>query len=341
MPRPLRIQFPGAKYHLACRGNARQTIFRGPADCSRFMLQLSEALDRDHVVLFAYCLMPNHYHLFVETPKGNVAAFMHRLNTAYSMYHRYKHARPGNLLQPRYKSPLVEGDEYAFRLVRYIHLNPVKIRRMNGVPAEAKIRHLNAYPWSSYRGYVTKAAEKEIVDYRWRELTAGKTAASTRQRYRRHTESMIDDDDELLIDAMEASRYAIGDDEFVREIEDALRERAASVSVPADVCTPLPEPADIAAIDGIVCDFYGCTPRDLRRHGRAAGEAKTVALELACRHGRRNHRQAGVAYGGMSGAGVGRQRRQLRNRVLEDLAFGKRLCVLQERLLAAVRSHSL
>lgn len=121
MPRPWRIRYAGAKYHATSRGNGRQEIFLEPDDYARFLIQLESALEKDQVILYAYCLMPNHYHLFLETPLGNIQKFMQRLNTAYSMYFRYKHQRPGHCLQGRYGAKLVGGDEYVANLTSVIH----------------------------------------------------------------------------------------------------------------------------------------------------------------------------------------------------------------------------
>ena len=97
-------------------------------DYERFLEQLDHCLEKNEVVLYAYCLMPNHYHLFVDTPLGNVQRFMQTLNTAYAMYFRYKHNRPGHCWQGRYGAQLVKGDDYIAKLARYIHLNPVKVK---------------------------------------------------------------------------------------------------------------------------------------------------------------------------------------------------------------------
>ena len=94
MARPWRIRFAGAKYHVTVRGNGKQVVFHNPVYYLRFIDQLTDALEKDGVILYAYTLMPSHYHLFIETPHGNIQRFMQRLNTAYSMYHRYKRAEP-------------------------------------------------------------------------------------------------------------------------------------------------------------------------------------------------------------------------------------------------------
>ena len=89
MTRPWRLRFAGAKYHVTQRGNGAQAVFLCDGDCQRFLEQLDECLEKDGITLYAYCLMPNHYHLFVATPTGNIHRFMQRLNTAYCMYFRY------------------------------------------------------------------------------------------------------------------------------------------------------------------------------------------------------------------------------------------------------------
>ena len=156
MPRPWRARYAGAKYHLTSRGNARQDIFLSDNDLARFVDQLASALEKDEVVLYAYVLMKNHYHLFVETPLGNVQRFMQRLNTAYSMYFRYKHGQPGHCLQGRYKAKLVNGDDYVSRLIRYMHLNPVQTAEKKKQSVSARTQCLTDYVWSSYRGYIRR-----------------------------------------------------------------------------------------------------------------------------------------------------------------------------------------
>ena len=139
MPRPWRITYSGAKYHITSRGNGRQDIFLCDEDYARFLEQLTLALEEDEVILYSYVLMTNHYHLFVETPLGNIKRFMQRLNTAYGAYYRYKHSKPGHCFQGRYGAKLVGGDDYIVRLTRYIHLNPVKIKKMKSLSLSEKV----------------------------------------------------------------------------------------------------------------------------------------------------------------------------------------------------------
>jgi len=95
----------------------------GDEDNGRFLDQMDAALAKDEVTLYAYVLMPNHYHLLVRTPLGNLQRFMQRLNMAYGMYFRYKHSKPGHCFQGRYGAKPAGGDDCILRLTRYIHLN--------------------------------------------------------------------------------------------------------------------------------------------------------------------------------------------------------------------------
>ncbi|MCB2217809.1 REP-associated tyrosine transposase [Desulfofustis glycolicus] len=144
MARPLRIEYPGAFYHVTSRGNERKDIFKSVRDREKFLSFLESAVTRYGAVIHAYCLMSNHYHLLVETPQGNLSQIMRHINGAYTTYFNIKHSRSGHLFQGRYKAILVEADEYATELSRYIHLNPVRA---------ALVSKPEEYHWSSYRSY--------------------------------------------------------------------------------------------------------------------------------------------------------------------------------------------
>ena len=126
MPRPPRIEYPNALYHVTSRGNARQTLFHTDQDRQRFLTQLQDNLDSYGVVLYAWVLMTNHFHLVIRTPRANLSRFMQRLNSSYSLYYRYKHRKPGHVLGGRYKAPVIEDEEYLLAVTRYVHLHPIK-----------------------------------------------------------------------------------------------------------------------------------------------------------------------------------------------------------------------
>ena len=118
MARHLRLEYEGAIYHVTARGNERGVIFQNDRDRERFVEKLEELVGVHHVRLYAYVLMDNHYHLLVETPRGNVSRFMQQLNTSYTMYYNMKRGRVGHLFSGRYKAKLVCGDEYMIVIPR-------------------------------------------------------------------------------------------------------------------------------------------------------------------------------------------------------------------------------
>ena len=158
MARPLRVEFPGAVYHVTARGNERRRTFRDDLDRRQFLATLEQAVQQHALRVHAFCLMPNHYHLLVETPCGNLSRGLGWLQTTYTIRFNRRHRRSGHLFQGRFKAHLVEADSYAMELLRYLHLNPVRPRDKTApVPREGR-RTLREYPWSSHRAYLGKAA---------------------------------------------------------------------------------------------------------------------------------------------------------------------------------------
>lgn len=146
MPRPLRIQFPGAWYHVMNRGACRAELFRQPIDRLVFLDLLAKACSKTSMEVHAYCLMDNHFHLAVRTPDGNIDEAMQLLCGRYARYFNDKYGRDGALCRGRYRSILIDSDRYLLAVSRYIHRNPLAFWESE----------LDEYPWSSYqefRGY--------------------------------------------------------------------------------------------------------------------------------------------------------------------------------------------
>ena len=141
MARPLRIEYPGAVYHVMSRGDGCRPIVRTNKDREAFLVILEEATKRFNILIHGFCLMTNHYHLLVETPDGNLADVMHYINGVYTTRYNARNKTVGHVYQGRYKAILVERDEYLLCLCRYIVLNPVRA----GI-----VEHPAEYEWSSY-----------------------------------------------------------------------------------------------------------------------------------------------------------------------------------------------
>ena len=136
------MEYPGAIYHVTSRGNAQSDIYLDDSDRETFLITLSEVATRFGWICHAYCLMSNHYHLVIETPKANLALGMRQLNGVYTQRFNRTHHRVGHVFQGRYKAILVERDAYLLELSRYVVLNPVRAKMVNDV---------SQWPWSSYR----------------------------------------------------------------------------------------------------------------------------------------------------------------------------------------------
>ncbi len=141
MARPLRIQFAGALYHVTSRGNRKESIFADDRDRSALLDILGDVVQRCGWMCHAYCLMGNHYHLLIETPRANLSAGMRQLNGVYTQRYNAVHDTVGHVFQGRFKAVLVEKERHLLELSRYIVLNPVRA----GLAADPRQWH-----WSSY-----------------------------------------------------------------------------------------------------------------------------------------------------------------------------------------------
>ena len=154
MARPLRIQYSNAVYHVMNRGLGRQRIFLFDDDYGMFMEALKEASLLFNIRVIAYCLMSNHYHLLIQTPKANLSRAMRHLNGVYTQRFNKIHKTDGPLFRGRYKAILVQEDEYLTHLIRYIHLNPIQANLT---------QDLLRYPHTSHKDYL-KGKDLHIKD---------------------------------------------------------------------------------------------------------------------------------------------------------------------------------
>lgn len=188
MPRQVRIQYPGAMYHVMSRGNRRQNIYLDDVDRHDFLKTLAEASQKSGWQVHAYCLMSNHYHLVVETPNANLVAGMAWLQSAYTIRLNHRHKLIGHVLSGRYKAQLVEGsgNGYLRSACDYVHLNPARAGLLR--PEE----RLLAYPWSSF-GYYLAAPEHRPqwirVDRLLGEHGLQQDSVVARQEFERRTEA--------------------------------------------------------------------------------------------------------------------------------------------------------
>ncbi len=177
MAKQPRIEFAGAFYHVTSRGNRKQPIFLSDEDRYFFLNCLREAHERFGVIAHAYCLMGNHYHLFLETPRGNLSRIMHLINLKYSSYFNQKHSHEGHTFQARFRATLVQAAEYAREVASYVHLNPVRA----GLVARPE-----DYEWSNYREYMGLASPVPWTSNSFVLRLFGTCLSEARQAYEGH-----------------------------------------------------------------------------------------------------------------------------------------------------------
>lgn len=185
MPRPTRIEYDNAFYHVMNRGKGRQDIFHGDEYYNAFLDTLRESTRRFDAVIHAYCLMNNHYHLLIETPLANLGRIMRHINGVYTQRYNRLKKTDGPLFRGRYKAILVDEDAYLLQLSRYIHRNPIETKRN-------KLSSLEEFPWSSYLAYIGKVP---AADWLYRDKIYQMLGHRHRfAGYRAYVESGIDED---------------------------------------------------------------------------------------------------------------------------------------------------
>jgi len=222
MARPLRIEYEGAFYHIVQRGTERKSVFKEDKDKQRFLAYLETTFLRYRSICHAYCLMDNHYHLIIETPGANITKIMHYLNTSYAVYFNTKYRRVGPLYQGRFKSIIVQADEYLHHLSRYIHLNPVRAK-IDEDPVK--------YKWSSYNSYLGKNKKPAWLEIGFVMSNFGKKIAPARKRYREYVLGGIGKEVGIIKENIHKG-LVLGDIDFMREIKERFVKNKTDKEIP-------------------------------------------------------------------------------------------------------------
>jgi putative transposase len=228
MSRPLRIEFPGAVYHLTSRGDRREPIFVDDDDRHALLTIVAHALDRFDAVVLAYCLMGNHYHFVLHTRAANLSRLMRHINGVYTQAYNRRHGLVGHLFQGRFKAVLVDTESYLLEVCRYVDLNPVRAKM---------VREPDRWPWSSYAAHTGLRAPEPWLDTLavWQQLTGRDvtTAAQAQRAAARYRQLVADGIDTPLWETALRQQIYLGDEAFVARMQ-ALAEpqRKASKAVP-------------------------------------------------------------------------------------------------------------
>jgi putative transposase len=246
------------------RGIEKRDVFLDQNDVNKYLFYLRENIQRYDVVLYAYALMENHFHLFFQTQRPNLSRFMHDLNTAYTVYFNTKRQRVGPLFQGRYRSIIVERDTYMLELTRYIHLNPVR---------SGAVERPEDYLWSSYRQY-THGNHDEWVNTEWAQERFG---SGWRKEYRKFVNNGFDASNPL--DDVVAG-CILGCDVFVDAIKTKLSEKNWDNEVPS---LKILKRITIEEVIQAASQYFSVDPAQVTARSREFYPRK-IAIYLARKH---------------------------------------------------------
>lgn len=341
MARQLRVEFPGAIYHVAVRmlgdwKREENLLFENDADRERFLSRLADRVEQYRVRLYLYRLLTNHVHLVFKTPEANCARFMQSLLTAYTVYFNLRHGRHGHLLDGRYKAKVVGGDDYLLALSRYVHLNPVHVGVLKDRPIEERIQYLRQYRWSSYPAYISLGKPEGFVDYGPMLAEMAWRSGERPERYRAFVEGGLAESDDDFKAALKESPRSIGGAAFRGWVDDLYQELIASQACPEDAAfRRITEPLAADAVLKVLADVFGVSADEFQRRRRNSS-LRGVAARFLCRHAGLTQRAAAEVLKIGSGAAVSHQLRKLAADVGQDRRL-RRLVAQAEKRVAGLR----
>ncbi len=220
MARPLRIEFPGAIYHVTSRGNAKQFIFLDERDRMSFLEIFASVAERFQFICHAYCLMGNHYHLIIETPDANLSRGLRQLNGVYTQGFNRMHGSVGHIFQGRYKAILVERESYLLALCRYVLNNPVH---------SGLVRRADQWKWSSFKATAGEIEPPPFLKVDWLLSQFGR---SKKQAHANFREYVLDSREEDFSWDMLSEQIILGKDDFKEKVEECARKQGVGREIP-------------------------------------------------------------------------------------------------------------
>lgn len=321
MGRPLRIEYPGALYHITSRGNEKKEIFLDSRDRKKFLEILEDYHERHGILIHSYVLMDNHYHLILETPKGNLLKVMHGINGGYTGYFNRRHGRVGHLFQGRYKGILVDKESYLLQLSRYVHLNPMRARI---------VERPELYEWSSYPAYIGKHKEKRCMEYSWVLSKFGKGKSAARRNYRKYVEEGLEGKIETPMKDLYA-QVILGGEEFRENARKMVkRQKISDEIIEKDRFTEKRSPEEIIKE---VAQSFGIKEGKVLTRGKKE-EGRKVAVYLIQRYSGLSNREIGEIFGGMHYSSISK----ISMRLKDEMARNKYLDSLVKRIESNVKT---
>jgi len=322
MARPLRLEYPGAFYHILNRGNNFEHLFRSERDKEKFLALLEKAKDRFSLMIHTYCLMDNHYHLLIETKEPNLSQAIQWLNVSYVTYFNRKYRRSGHLFQGRFKAILIEADEYLRPLSRYIHLNPVRAKLIS-TP--------DLYLWSSYRALIGKTRIPQFLETDWLLSNFSEKRKEAMQRYRAFVEG-VDMTTQKNPNKEIVGSFILGREHFVKWVKETfLLGRDDNKEIPQ--LKQLKTRGDPGRVVDEVCKEFGCSLEQVLKKGTKRNTAREVGIYLSKELSGLTCRDLGIFFGGVSGALITMTANRIANRQIREQALEERIEKIKRQIL--------
>ena len=320
MSRQLRIEIENGIYHVTARGWERRGIVRDDRDRETWSTLLDRIVVRFGWRFFAWVLMDNHFHLFLQTPEANLSAGMHDLNSGYATWFNRRHRRAGALFQGRFKAILVEDESYGWSLSRYIHLNPVRAKM---------VQHPEDHRWGSYQYYLQSRHAPDWLD--WRSVLAeiGKSPRLARNEYRRFVEEGLHEKIKSPLKDV-VGKVLLGSPEWVEKMRQVLGLSAADPNIPE--LRHLAWRPSQEQIESAVANEFGVDKSEMFAKRARHNEARAAALYLSRKLTGVPATQLAQRYGGVSQAAISKTVRRAENRREEERRWGQRLSRLEKLL---------
>ncbi len=313
MARPLRIEFPGAFYHIVQRGIEKKDIFTVDADKKKFLSYLNSAYLSYRAVFHAYVLMNNHYHLILETPHASLSKVMHYINASYAIYFNVKYKRVGPLYQGRFKALLVEQDEYLHYLSCYIHLNPVRAGIVK-LPQE--------YVYSSYNDFVSNKTPPQWLNTNFiLSMFNGKTSRA-KNMYKYFVIENIGKEKDIITRNTKKG-LLLGTDNFFTHIKEKYIDAKEIPEIPALKQFKTKKEPSLENIKSLA-------EKHILNNKRLS---RSLSIYLSRKYTQRTLNEIAKFYGGLKYTGVTQVYRRMEERRGEDRAIAQLLSKLEPEIL--------
>lgn len=286
MARPLRIHFDGAWYHVMSRGINRNNIFYNDIQRETFLELLSKAITIYGVEIHAYCLMTNHYHLILHTPRGNISHAMKYINSNYAQFVNMTMNRDGPLFKGRFKAIVISADDYLINLSRYIHMNPMEAKILDS---------LISYKWSSYPAYLEKCSRPNWLSTH--EIIKRFGAKQFAKSYKSFVESKRNKPTDYFTNAI--YKPVLGDDDFCRMIDEYINSHSLSAEIVGK--NRIVTPPSIEAILKLVASHFDIKPAQIYKSTNGVSNpARKIAIYICREFGGYHLHEIGKFMGGVT-----------------------------------------